>query len=77
MAAELPITWSAAQTIPAKLNSKIMSEGPSANLEQFLLDLHSSRLIGSFGVYLMDIIAVLLIIQVITGCIAWGQLPAT
>ena len=73
MAAELPIIWSTAQTIPAKLNNKIMAEGASVNLEQFLLDLHSGRLIGNFGVYVMDIIAVLLIIQVITGCIAWAN----
>ena len=43
------------------------------NLEQILLDLHSGRLFGSFGVLVMDLAAILLVVLSITGFVAWNS----
>jgi uncharacterized iron-regulated membrane protein len=36
-----------------------------------LLDLHSGRIVGGWGIYLVDIIALLFIIIAITGIWMW------
>jgi hypothetical protein len=45
--------------------------GNSISLERFLQDLHSGRLLGSFGVWLVDLFALLSIILSITGLRIW------
>lgn len=66
-----PQAWVSAQAAPAKLSAFLASRGPSMDLEQVILDLHSGRLFGSLGVLVMDLVAVMLILLSITGFIAW------
>jgi hypothetical protein len=47
--------------------------GNELTLERVLLDLHSGRLLGSFGVYLMDIAAVILLILGLSGTWIWSR----
>jgi hypothetical protein len=43
------------------------------NLERLVLDLHSGRLIGSWGVVLMDLMALLFMTMAITGLWIWSK----
>jgi len=45
--------------------------GPSISLETVILDLHSGRFFGQFGVLIMDIVGLLICILSITGLFAW------
>lgn len=42
-------------------------------VERFVLDLHSGRAFGGWGVWLMDLVALVLIVLVISGYIAWRE----
>ena len=44
---------------------------PQLSLDRLLLDLHSGRLFGKTGVYLMDAAAIGLLLLSITGLIVW------
>lgn len=41
------------------------------NLERIILDAHSGRILGTFGVILMDIVAIILIILSLSGAYIW------
>ena len=59
-------------TLPA-LRQVIESHDMSKqiNLERFLLDAHSGRFFGKYGIYVIDIAAILLLILSITGIWLW------
>ena len=69
----MPEQWPSPQRPPPPLHDKINTHAPSIDLEQLLLDLHSGRLFGTFGVLVMDLAAVLLIVLSLTGLIAWNS----
>jgi len=56
---------------PAKIRKKILQDfrGPGISLYRLILDLHSGRIFGFLGPYLMDLAAIGLIILGITGLI--------
>lgn len=59
-------------TLPALkhvIESHDMSQ--QINLERFLLDAHSGRFFGKYGVYVIDIAAILLLILSVTGIWLW------
>lgn len=60
-------------TLPA-LKQVIESHDMSKqiNLERFLLDAHSGRFFGKYGIYVIDIAAILLLILSITGIWLWA-----
>jgi hypothetical protein len=65
--------FTAPQALPETV-SKALSQaylGEGLPLERIVLDLHSGRLIGKMGVYLMDSAAVLMIVLTITGLAIW------
>ena len=47
--------------------------GHSLSWERVLLDLHSGRLFGRYGTWVMDIAAGLLLVLVMTGIWLWTQ----
>ena len=59
--------------LPEPLQKKLkeQSAGPSISLETLILDLHSGRFFGQFGVLFIDLIGLLVCILSITGLIAW------
>ena len=59
-------------TLPA-LRQVIESHDMSQqiNLERFLLDAHSGRFFGKYGIYIIDLAAILLLILSITGIWLW------
>ena len=65
--------WAAPSiTLPA-LRQVIESHDMSKqiNLERFLLDAHSGRFFGKYGIYVIDIAAILLLILSVTGIWLW------
>lgn len=63
----------AAMPLPKLLQKKLkeQSSGPSISLETVILDLHSGRFFGQFGVLFIDLMGLLVCILSITGLIAW------
>ena len=51
--------------------------GTGLTLERMLLDLHSGRILGSRGIYLVDAAAVLFLLLAISGVWLWGKRRAT
>ena len=62
-----------AALLPKPLQQKLreQSAGPSISLETVILDLHSGRFFGQFGVLFIDLIGLLVCILSITGLMAW------
>ncbi|EGG99991.1 PepSY-associated TM helix [gamma proteobacterium IMCC2047] len=65
------IAWPSSQPPTQELTDFLSQQGPAMDLEQLILDLHSGRLFGSAGVFVMDFVAILLIALSATGFIAW------
>jgi hypothetical protein len=42
-------------------------------VQQLLIDLHNGRILGHFGVWLMDLAAGILIFLALTGIWMWGR----
>ena len=57
--------------IPNSLEQQLENSGPSISLETVILDLHSGRFFGQFGVLVIDIVGLLICILSITGLMAW------
>lgn len=67
-------TWvSPSITLPA-LRSVIETHdmGKQISLERFLLDAHSGRVFGKYGIYIIDAAAILLLILSLTGIWLWA-----
>lgn len=59
--------------LPKSLQKQLKEQasGPSISLETLILDLHSGRFFGQFGVLFIDLIGLLVCILSITGLMAW------
>ena len=57
--------------LPELLEQQLEDSGPSISLETVILDLHSGRFFGQFGVLVIDIVGLLICILSITGLLAW------
>lgn len=69
------INWSQSSELD-KQTSKILQQRfrhNSLTLERVILDLHSGRIFGSWGVYMMDVAALLLIFLSFSGIWVWGS----
>lgn len=66
-ATELPI-WAREQALPASLKEKLNGVlAPSLPLERIVLDTHSGRIFGRYGVLVMDAVAIGLIVLSLSG----------
>lgn len=63
------VEWQRTTTVPPALTRQLLAGAVS--WEKFVMDLHSGRLIGISGVWLADIIALLLIVMSVSGLILW------
>jgi hypothetical protein len=66
-------TWAAAEPLPPDLYEKLAKHyrGTGLSWERLLLDLHSGRIFGIGGIWIMDIAALLLILLAGTGFWTW------
>lgn len=69
------VRWSVPQSILAESQPDILSRIRNGKLswERLLQELHSGRLFGPLGVWLVDLVAVVLLLQVVTGLLLWRQ----
>ena len=66
------VNWSQAIVVPDKIAQLLASsQDPSISLETLILDIHTGRILGTYGVWLMDLVTVLLILLAVSGCWAW------
>lgn len=65
--------WSKGEIIPDDLNQKLLElyRGKGLSLERIMLDLHSGRILGSWGVLLVDIMAILFFLLALSGAWMW------
>ncbi len=73
--AERGIQWSAPVPPPPALRTHLENNHSVARLswERVLLDLHSGRLLGRYGIYIMDGAALLLLLLAASGLIVYTQ----
>jgi len=67
------VIWSDNSTLPASTYQSLLElyRGQGLKLERVLLDLHSGRLFGNFGIYFTDFVAVLIIFLALSGVWLW------
>lgn len=67
------VEWSVVRALPSSLVTALapFAAGDSITLERVFLDVHSGRILGGWGVYLVDAMAGLFVILAVTGLIAW------
>ena len=63
------VTWSNSAPLPSQLEDTLMAiyQGEGLPLERVILDIHSGRILGSWGVYFFDAIAIIIIVLAFTG----------
>ena len=66
--------WIVAETLPANWQAQLASQTPVPGLtwERVLLDLHSGRLFGNVGVWIVDLVGVAICLLAISGVYAWA-----
>jgi len=69
----LDANWSQTSSIPEQLKSNLLKQyrGSGLTIERVLLDLHSGRIVGFWGVYFVDFVAILFLILAFTGVWMW------
>lgn len=69
------ITWARTGAPPAALLETLQREyrGTGLSVERIVLDLHSGRILGAWGRYLMDIVAIALLLLAILGVWVWAS----
>lgn len=69
--------WANAVATPAVLQETLVRSflGSDVHWERLLLDLHSGRLFGTLGVYLVDLSAVILLLLALSGAWVWLTKP--
>lgn len=70
---DLEANWSQTSLIPEQLKSDLLKQyrGSGLTIERVLLDLHSGRIAGQWGVYFVDFVAILFLILAFTGVWMW------
>jgi len=65
--------WVEKSELPFALKQEIVLNHRQSSLtwERVMLDLHSGRLFGSWGVYVVDVLAILLLALSLTGLVMW------
>jgi hypothetical protein len=65
--------WAVPAPLPAELNAKLVRSfrDRTVTLERLLLDIHSGRIMQRFGVWFMDLVAVVLLSLTLSGIWIW------
>ena len=75
----LDAAWARSEAPSRQLEQSLQASwrGSGLPMERVMLDLHSGRILGSWGVYLMDAAAVLFLVLAISGVWLWGKRRAS
>lgn len=73
-AAGVGLAWLLPQPLPTALADELNARNPVPGLtrEQVLLDLHSGRLFGTLGIWVVDAVGVLVGVLAFSGILVWG-----
>ncbi len=71
------ISWSLPSPMPKSTQNDLIKyfHGEGVTAEHFLLDVHNGRILGSIGVWLLDILGILLTFLSLTGIWMWLRRP--
>ena len=74
-AGNVEVLWSAASPVPPGLKAPLQKayRGVGLPVERVMLDLHSGRILGRAGVYLVDAATVLFLLLAISGVWLWAR----
>lgn len=69
------VKWSAPSHLPEGVYQNMLEQyrGKGLNMERVILDLHSGRLLGNYGVYFSDIVALLMVFLAGSGLWLWSM----
>jgi len=69
----LVVSWSVANAIPEKLSEQLLRlyRGKGLPLERVIIDIHSGRILGQAGVFLVDFMALLFLLLAMSGVWMW------
>lgn len=69
------VSWSVSSTPPVDVTDTLKSKalGPGLTMERVLLDLHSGRIFGNVGVWIVDLAALGLVLLMLSGFWMWYQ----
>ncbi len=69
------IIWEAPVQLNEKLKQQLLEKyrGEGLPLERIVLDIHSGRILGSLGVYIMDAVAIIMLFLSFSGIWMWWQ----
>lgn len=69
------IEWSQPAALPDALARRVLEvhRGRILSFERVMLDLHSGRIFGAWGLWFFDLIAIALALLAITGIVLWAQ----
>ena len=78
-AARPKVVWSEATPVPPELKGVLETayRGSGLPVERVLLDLHSGRILGRAGVYLVDAAAILFLLLAMSGVWLWARRRAS
>jgi len=70
---EIEAIWSEVNAIPDDIKKDLLERyrGTGLSLERVMLDIHSGRIIGNWGVYLVDFMAILFFMLALSGTWMW------
>ncbi|HIF51844.1 MAG TPA: PepSY domain-containing protein [Thiotrichaceae bacterium] len=71
----LEALWSQSSSIPEDLKANLLRlyRGKGLTIERVMLDFHSGRIVGEWGVYIVDFIAILFLILAGSGLWMWWE----
>lgn len=67
------VSWSSRYPIPADVAEQLKQYfyGKGISIQQLLIDIHNGHILGEFGVWLVDLIALFLVVMSLTGLYMW------
>lgn len=66
---DVSIQWSSSLPLPEYLLDQLQISVPEINLERLILDIHSGRILGSWRQWVMDLLAILILVLAVGGIV--------
>ncbi len=72
---ELHATWAESSRLPEQLKKTLLLryQGTGLKLERVVLDFHSGRILGNWGIYLLDVLGVMMLLLALSGVWMWWK----
>ncbi len=69
------VSWSVPQPMPDVVTDSLMTYfyGKGITYERLILDIHNGRILGDIGVWIIDLLAILMMILSLSGVVIWSK----